>query len=409
MSKTLTLSHGVRLILEPMSGVRSVSIGIWCNNGAMYEGPKDEGISHFIEHMLFKGSENRTAFEIVQTIDRIGGQMNAFTGKAETCYYVKCLDEHFRRSADVLTDMVEHPLFAEEEIEKEKKVVIEEIHMNQDDPTDVSMDELENAIGRGIGFGHPVLGSEETVSAFTREQICDYYFDHYTRDQIVVSVAGSFDEEEVADYFEHHFLELKPMSDILRPEEAPKAEPENITVTKDINQSNLAIGIPTVPAESELRYPLLVLSNILGGGMSSRLFQHVREQKGLAYSVYSMTSTYRSLGYFAVVAGVSMARTEEAMDAIREELERLKSGTIEAEELESAREQLKSSFMFGQESVQSRMLSNGRNMLTYGRTFTPDETLAKIETVTMEKLLEAAELLSDFSKYTIVNVTGMSE
>lgn len=394
-------------MLEPMDTVRSVSVGIWCGNGSVNESPGEEGISHFIEHMLFKGTENRSTFDIVNEIDSIGGQMNAFTGKEQTCFYVKSLDEHFRKSADVLTDMICHPLFDPEEMEKEKQVVIEEINMNLDDPDDVALDNLEDAVCRGTGMAHPVLGSKETVSSFTHEKVSEYYFSHYTRDEIFVSVAGSFDEDEVISYFDGCFGELRPHRESTFCCEAPDPDNrEKRTITKDIEQAHLALGISTFPGSDRRRFPLELLSSVLGGGMSSRLFQNVREKKGLAYSVYSMTGFYKSSGLFVISAGVAMDRTEEAVEAIGGELDKLREGGITKEEFMSSREQLKSSLIFSRESVQSRMIANGRSLHIYGRTFSQDEALDLIDGISMEDIEEVSEAVDHFDRYTLINVTG---
>ena len=209
MLEVITLDSGVRLILNSMDSVRSVSIGIWCNNGSVNENNDEQGISHFIEHMLFKGTKNRDHFQIVNEIDKLGGQMNAFTSKECTCFYVKCLDEHLRASAEVLTDMICNPTFPEDELEKEKGVVIEEINMNADDPDEVAFDILEDNVYKGMGMSHPVLGTKYTVSSFTHDKLDEYYFNHYTRDEIIVSIAGSFDRKDVIEYFEDKFYNLK--------------------------------------------------------------------------------------------------------------------------------------------------------------------------------------------------------
>ena len=378
MLEVITLDSGVRLILNSMDSVRSVSIGIWCNNGSVNENDDEQGISHFIEHMLFKGTKNRDHFQIVNEIDRLGGQMNAFTSKECTCFYVKCLDEHFRASAEVLTDMICNPTFPEDELEKEKGVVIEEINMNADDPDEVAFDILEDNVYKGMGMSHPVLGTKSTVSSFTHDKLDRYYFDHYTRDEIIVSIAGSFDRKDVIEYFEDKFYNLKERREFIR----------------------------LFPAKDPRRYPMMLLCNILGGGMSSRLMQNVRVKKGLAYSVYSMTGFYSHTGLFVICAGVAKDKVDEALEAIKEELDRLKDDDISIEEFQSSREQLKSSFIFGQESVQNLMIYNGRNLLTYGRSITPSEVLQMLDDITLEDITHVKKEICDYSRHTIINVTG---
>ena len=407
MLEVITLDSGVRLVLNSMDSVRSVSIGIWCNNGSVNEKAEEHGISHFIEHMLFKGTKNRDHFQIVNEIDKLGGQMNAFTSKECTCFYVKCLDEHFRATAEVLTDMISNPTFPAEELEKEKGVVIEEINMNADDPDDVAFDILEDNVYRGMGMSHPVLGTKDTVSSFTHDKLNEYYFDHYTRDEIIVSVAGSFNKDEVIDYFKDKFHNLKGSRSI----ETDKSVSElsdggYIEVNKDIEQAHIAMGIRLFPASDSRRYPMMLLCNLLGGGMSSRLMQNVRVKKGLAYSVYSMTGFYSYTGLFVISAGVSKDKVDEALEAIKDELDRLKGDDISIEEFQSSKEQLKSSFIFGQESVQNLMIYNGRNLLTYGRCITPSEVLQMLDDISLDDINEVKKEICDYDRFHIVNVTG---
>ena len=405
MIKTVALDSGIRLVMEHMDEVRSVSIGIWCDNGSSKESGKTFGISHYIEHMLFKGTKNRSAFQIVDEIDRIGGQMNAFTGKETTCFYIKSLDEHFDKSADVLTDMICDPLFDKDEMEKEKLVVIEEINMNMDDPDDVALDNLEEIVFKGTGMEHPVLGTKESVSGFTHESLCEYYYDHYTRDSLVISVAGSFDEQHVIEYFESKFNRLNKEQP-----EADKTVPGDVheerKITKDIEQAHLAMGLKTFSAADDRRYPLSMLNTIVGGGMSSRLFQNVREKKGLAYSVYSANGFYNDTGMFIISAGIAMDRIDEAFEAIEYELQRLGNEPVGEAEYMSAREQLKSSYIFGQESVQNRMISNGRNLLGLGRCPAQEDVLKDLDAVTLDDIENVKSLIADRNRYSVVYVTG---
>ena len=407
MLEVIALDSGVRLILNSMDSVRSVSIGIWCNNGSVNENDDEQGISHFIEHMLFKGTKTRDHFQIVNEIDKLGGQMNAFTSKECTCFYVKCLDEHFRATAEVLTDMICNPTFPADELEKEKGVIIEEINMNADDPDDVAFDILEDNVYCGMGMSHPVLGTKETVSSFTHDKLDKYYFDHYTRDEIIVSLAGSFDRNEVIEYFEDKFYNLKEHREFITDKNiSPASNGRYIEVTKDIEQAHIAMGIRLFPAEDPRRYPMMLLCNLLGGGMSSRLMQNVRVKKGLAYSVYSMTGFYSHTGLFVICAGVAKNKVDEALKAIKEELNRLKGDDISAEEFQSSKEQLKSSFIFGQESVQNLMIYNGRNLLTYGRCITPSEVLNMLDDITLEDINDVKKEICNYDEFNIINVTG---
>lgn len=404
MIKVIELESGVRLILERMDTVRSACVGIMCDNGSANERDGEYGVSHFIEHMLFKGTSNRTPFDIVNEIDRTGGEINAFTGKELTCFYVKCIDEHLMKSCEVLVDMIENPLFDEKELEREKLVILEEINMCADDPDDLSLDCLEEDLYAGSSLSHRILGTKESVSSFTAEDLRKYYDEHYTRDSIIVSVAGAFNEEEIIGYFNGCFARL---GESRRHDDFGSVHSNKglRTIEKDIEQAHIAMGIKTVPADDDRRYSLSLLNIILGGGMSSRLFQHIREEKGLAYAVGSTISYNSACGIFMIYAGVAKNRAAEALEAIKVELEKLRSGVTE-DEFNSAKEQVKAAFIFGQESVKTRMRTNGRNFLGLGRCMTQEEILEIVNAITIEQVNEAVELISAFEDYSIVNVTG---
>lgn len=405
MIKVISLKSGIKLILDKMDSVKSVSIGIWCNNGSCNENPEEQGISHFIEHLLFKGTESRSAFQIVQEMDSIGAEINAFTSKQRTCFYAKCIDKQLFRAADVLADMIEHPLFDKDEIEREKLVVIEEINMNADDPDDVALETFDGIVMEGSKLSHPVLGTKELVSGFTRDFIYDYYLNHYTKDKIAVSVAGAFDEDELVSFFENRFSNLRETARCDE-DSLPVGRIDNVEIVKDIEQAHLVLGLKTVGAADSRRYHLSLLSMIMGGGMSSRLFQNVREKKGLAYSVYSSNSFYGNTGEFGIVAGVAKDRVDEAIAAIKDEIDILDKNPISVEEYESAKCQLTSSYIFSLENTQSRMRSNGINYFALGKPVDLDEIVDRINSITLEDLEKSKKLISDFSKYTIVNVTG---
>ena len=405
MVKIINLDSGIKLLLDYMDGVKSTSIGIWCKTGSGNERPEEYGISHFIEHMLFKGTPSRNAFQIVNEMESIGADINAFTSKERTCFYAKCIDEDLFTAADVLTDMIEHPLFDQEELEREKLVIIEEINMNADDPDDVAMEEFDRIVLDGSGLAHPVLGYKETVSSFNHDTLAKYYREHYTRDSLAVSIAGSFDEESVIKYFSEHFKELEANQ---RKDECGElsGKVDNSLIVKDIEQAHIIMGLTHIPADDYRRYHMSILSTILGGGMSSRLFQNVREKKGLAYSVYSSNSFYNITGEFGIVAGIAKDRVDEAMDAIKEEIDKMAQNQIDVEEFERAKQQLKASYIYSQESTQSRMRTNGINYFSLGCCPDQNEALNKIDKVTLEDIEDSKKLISDFSKYTVVNVTG---
>lgn len=405
MIKVIELQSGVKLIIDKIDAVRSVSLGIWCGSGSKNELKEEEGISHLIEHMLFKGTPSRNAFQIVQEMESIGAEINAFTSKQRTCFYAKCVDENIYKAAEVLTDMVEHPLFDDKELEREKLVVIEEINMNADDPDDVAMDKFDEVVLDGCKLSHPVLGSKETVSSFNHDSLNKYYTEHYTRDNIIVSVAGNFDEDRIIKFFENRFMNLEAHCRVDDIGEV-SGRVDNVTIVKDIEQAHIVLGVTTVPTTDERRYQLSVLSMIMGGGMSSRLFQNVREKKGLAYSVYSSNSFYEKTGEFGIVAGIAKNRFDEAIDAIKEEIDRLNNEPIDSSEFETAKAQLKSSYIFSLENTQSRMRNNGMNYFNYGYCPEQSDILGIIDSITIEQLENTKKLISDWNKYSIINVTG---
>ena len=405
MINIVELDSGIKLIMDRMDSVKSVSLGIWCNTGSVNERAKEYGISHFIEHMMFKGTPTRDAYQIVQEMDSIGADINAFTSKERTCYYAKCIEEHLFTAAEVLTDMVEHPLFDQDELEREKKVIIEEINMNADDPDDVAIEEFDKIVMDGSGLAHPVLGYKETVESFDHNSLAKYYSEHYTRDSIAVSVAGSFDEDAVIEFFKNRFTNLGDKQRYDDPGFV-SGKIDDVKIIKDIEQAHIVMGVTHVPANDPRRYQMSVLSTIMGGGMSSRLFQNVREKKGLAYSVYSSNSFYQTSGEFGIVAGIAKDRVPEALEAIKEELDKLDREPITEEEFLRAKQQLKASYIYSLESTQSRMRTNGMNYFALGRCPNQEDALDTIDKITLEDIESSKKLISDYNKYTIVNVTG---
>lgn len=405
MIKILELNSGVKLILDNIDSVKSVSIGIFCRTGSVNEKQDEYGISHFIEHMLFKGTKNRSPYQIVQEMDSIGAEINAFTSREKTCFYAKVIDENLFQAADVLVDMIENPLFDRDEMEKEKLVVIEEINMNADDPDDVAMDEFDKIVLNESKLAHPVLGYKDNIISFNHDFLCKYYYEHYTKDNLIVSVSGSFDEKQVIEYFENKFLNLNDKCRCDEPGETKNVAKE-ITITKDIEQAHIVMGLTTVPVNSKYRYMLSVLSIILGGGMSSRLFQTIREEKGLAYSIYSSNSFYKSTGEFGIVAGVAKDRVDEFLDAIKIELDKLDNEKITQEEFDRGIMQLKTSYIFSLESTLTRMRTNGTNYLNYGRCYNQDEQIKLLDSITLKDVEESKKIISDYSKYSVVVVTG---
>ena len=405
MVKKIKLENNIELIMDKFDSVSSVSIGIWSKTGAVYEKQGINGISHYIEHMLFKGTKNRSAVEIVSDVDKLGGQMNAFTSKEGTCYYIKCLRDHLFQCADVLVDMIENPLFDENEMEREKKVVCEEIKMNFDDPTDLILDVTDDMVFGNSILGNNVLGTMDTVNSFTKEMVEDYYYNQYTKDSVFISIAGNFNEDEVVRYFSSKFDKLENEKEL--PEYVPyEYTPKKEYLNKDIMQAHICLAKRGLSAVDFDHYALAIFNNLFGGSMSSRLFQNIREKRGLAYSVYSMSSYFKNDGYFKIYAGVNKDKIDETIEGIREELNRLNSEPISNEEIDSSREQLKSSYIFSLETVQGRMISNGRNNVQLGNILNQDEVLNRLDKITYEDVNRVSKLFNNLDDYSLAVVKG---
>lgn len=406
MIKIKKLSQGVNLILDYVNSVGSVSVGIWCKTGSMNEfNEKLFGLSHFIEHMLFKGTETLSAYEISAKIDSIGGQINAFTGKEYTCFYVKSLKEHFIECADILTDMIENPAFEEDEIKREKGVVIEEINMNQDDPDDVAIENLLMNLFKDSKLEHPILGSLTSVSSFNRKNIKDYYYDRYSKENIIVSVAGNFDEEQIISYFEKHFSHLNDKSkkqEII----VPIHNPIKKTIKKDIEQSHIAIGMRIDDLTIKEKLALQIANTILGTGMSSRLFQNIREKRGLAYSIYSSIGYYNNSSILGIMGGISKNKEKLAIEEIFKEVENLKQKPITDYEFNSAKEQIKSGFIFSQESIDGRMVKNGKNLIKIGKCMEADDYINIINDISLKDVNKEINKIANTEKYSMINVTS---
>ncbi|WP_130863630.1 M16 family metallopeptidase [Bacilliculturomica massiliensis] len=392
------LNCGIRMVMEEIPYVQSAAVGVWVRAGSVDETERISGISHFIEHMLFKGTDLRSARQIAEDVDKIGGNINAFTGKEATCYYIKTLGSNLEKACDILADMFLNSRFDPEEMQKEKSVILEEMKMIEDTPDEFAQDLLSENVYRGTPLERPIIGTRESLLGISRSDILDYRNREYTRDNIVVSLAGSFDPERMCEYFEGKLAGLAPDKEEKQETEHSFA-PSRLVRIKDVEQAHICLGVRGVPMDHELYYALALLNNIMGGSMSSRLFQNIREQKGLAYSVYSSSSSYVKHGMYSIYAGVASNKTEDAVRGIAEELRRLAADGVTDEELDMAKEQIKSNYIFGQENVNSRMFSNGKNILLLGRVKPPEEVIANVDRVTMDEIGRAAELITDITKY----------
>lgn len=384
MIKRYTYQNGVRIVLENIPTVRSVAIGVWIGTGSRNETEQNNGISHFLEHMFFKGTKTRTAREIAESFDSIGGQVNAFTSKEYTCYYAKVLDTHAEFALEVLADMFFNSTFVEEELDKEKKVVLEEIKMYEDTPDDIVHDLLSKAIYKDHSLGFPILGTEETLITFTGDSLRTYMSDFYTPENVVISVAGNIGEDfigKVEKYFGQFDGKQKETSS-----QKPVFHANRIAKKKDTEQAHLCLGYQGLPVGHEDIYSLIVMNNILGGSMSSRLFQEVREQRGLAYSIFSYHSAFKDSGIITIYGGTGADQLELLLETIHETLEKLQQDGITEKELNNSKEQLKGSLMLSLESTNSRMSRNGKNELLLKKHRSLDEIISEIDKVTKDSV-----------------------
>lgn len=398
MITTRSLSNGIRIIIETMPQVQSMAIGIMVRAGAVDEQAKHSGISHFVEHMMFKGTSNRNARQIAGDIDKIGGQINAFTGKEMTCYYVKSIAKNYKKAAEVLVDMLENSIFEKTELDRERKVICEEIKMTKDAPDDLAHDTFVSNMFKGSNLGHSILGTPSSLSRITHNVMKEYVEKQYTRDSIVVSVSGNFDCDDVCDYFENNFQKLKAKKEALKWKNY-KYSPFTKSQVKDIQQAHICLGTKGPTLQDEKFYDFQVLNNILGGSMSSRLFQNIREQKGLAYSVYSSSGNFSKDGYFEIYAGVNQDKIGSAIEGIEEELETLSKEPVSLEELNSSKEQLKASYVFSQENTSARMMVNGKNFILLNKVFHPEEVISGYDGVTVRSIDDIKDKICDFRNY----------
>ncbi len=381
MYKKHILDNGLRIVTEHIPYVKSISIGVWIETGSKMESSEENGISHFIEHMLFKGTKTRSAKDIAETIDAVGGQINAFTGKECTCYYVKVLDSHYDLALDVLSDMVFNSNFDPNEIDKERSVILEEISMYEDSPEDLAHDLFSQTLFKDSTLGYPILGTKESLANLNQEKMLAYLSKHYRPENAVISVAGNFDELQLMKEIEKRFENWQKLEGKATTNMDLSYHYEVLHKAKDIEQTHLCLGFKGIEMGNKEVYPLMVVNNILGGSMSSRLFQSIREERGLVYSVYSYPTTYKDGGIFAIYAGMNPQQLEEVCQLIKVELNTLKDTGLTAEELHKAKEQLKGNYILGLESTSSRMTSIGKSELLQQRILSPKEILQLIDDI----------------------------
>ncbi|QDH17565.1 M16 family metallopeptidase [Swingsia samuiensis] len=403
MSDTIqvtTLDNGLTIITERMERVETVSFGAYVSIGTRDENVENNGVSHFLEHMAFKGTERRSAARIAEEIENVGGFINAYTARETTAYYVKLLKEDLALGVDIIGDILTHSTFLDAEIERERGVILQEIGQANDTPDDIIFDHFQESAFPDQPMGRPILGTSELVSNMTRETLMNYMKEHYTTHNITIAAAGNLHHDDVIELVKKHFKDL-PTHQVERSHQAHYTGGD-LRTSRELDQAHLLLGFPSVSYRHPDYYNVMILSTLLGGGMSSRLFQEIRERRGLVYSVYSFASSFNDSGLFGIYAGTGEEETAELVPVVIDELKRLQNG-ISAEELSRARAQLKSALLMSLESTGSRCEQLARQMQVHGRPIPIEETVAKIDNVTETDILRvAAELFSGTPTFTAI-------
>lgn len=385
-----TLDNGLTIVTERVESVKSVSVGIWAKTGSRNETDGQAGVTHFLEHMLFKGTEKRSSYDIALSMEAVGGYLNAFTSSEYTCYYSRCLHTQLGKALDVLSDMVLHPSFPDEEIEKEKNVVIEEMKMYRDSPSDYLFENFSGQVFDGHPLGRPVIGYEETVSGFTRQDLYDYMDDRYQPGNLLVAVAGNMEHARVVDMVQDYFAEARAGAGADHDPPLTDYEPQSQQLTKAIEQTHLILGRRGLNYDHDDKYKLLLTNAVLGGGMSSRLHQNVREKYGYCYTISSFNQSYRDSGLYGVYVGTDRDYVEHVEELILNELHQLRENPIPEKELEEAKAQLKGKLLLSVESMSNRMRRLAKSEIYFNRFITLDELESNIDAVQAEEVREFA-------------------
>ncbi len=401
MHKVFSLSNGIRVVTETTDYVKSVSAGVWIGAGSSCENLENNGVSHFIEHMLFKGTATRSAKEIAEYMDAVGGQLNAMTAREYTCYYAKTLSENMDMAFEILSDMLINSTFSEENIATERKVILEEIYMGEDNPEDFIHDIFYENMWKDEPLGFPIAGTADTLSNIGREDILRYFSDMYTAENIVISVVGNFDEQQALEILEEKFGKIKVSSFVREPQKHISVNKGIKVVKRDIEQCQVCMGFEGFSRECARNYDLAVVNALFGGNMSSRLFQKVREEAGLAYSIYSYTSSYRNNGAMTVYAGLNTEELPRAMEIINQEIKLLKRDKLMRQEVEMAKNQLKASVVMGSEGCSARMSSYGKFLLFENKVRTLDDLIELIDQVDCDRVAEVIDEVFDRERMTI--------
>ena len=406
--ETTTLANGIRVITEVMSHVRSISVGFWIGTGSRRESPEENGISHFIEHMLFKGTATRSAEDIARSVDSIGGNLDAFTSKELVCYNTKVLDEHLPRAFAVLADIILRPAFRDGDLAKEKGVILEELKMDSDNPDYLVNELFSSNFWKDNTLGRPILGTKETVTNFTSEMLRTYYKKVYAPENLTITAAGNLKHDQLVRLVREEFDSLGATEPVPVPPKPNTHARLTLRNKKELEQVHLIMGVPAYPVNHEQRFTAYVLNTLLGGGMSSRLFQNIRERQGLAYSVYSDLGSYSDTGCLSIYAGTSLEATRNVVESVLKEFRSLKNDLVPDEELRRAKDHLKGSLMLSLKSTSSRMSNLARQEMYFHRFFTMDELVDRVEAVTAEEVRGVAQNLFD-AKQIALTVLGNLE
>ena len=402
------LSNGIKVITEEIRHVRSASIGAWVRCGSRHEDERINGTAHFIEHMLFKGTDRRSAFDIASDIDSVGGVMNAFTGKELTAFYVKVPDYHVNLAIDLLADIFTHSRFDLDDIEKEKAVVLQEISMVEDTPDEYIHDIFEKHFWEGHALAMPVLGTRDSVDAFDRGQVMRFFEDRYRGENLVIAAVGNLEHDALVDCVAKLFGSL-PALRLQSGESRPGTTARRCCIEKDLEQLHLVVGTPAPATLDNDRFAGILMNSVFGGSMSSRLFQEIREKRGLAYAVRSYIVSYRDTGMLNVYVGTSKDKTREVIDIILAEMRRMKTERLTDKELQSAKELIKGNLLLSMESTDNRMQKLATNEIYFGRNVPPEEIVGRIEAVTAEDILSLAGRLFTRPNLSMVFLGEMTE
>ena len=389
------LDNGLTILTEQMPHVRSISMGVWLKIGSRSETPEINGVAHFIEHLLFKGTSNRTAEQIARQVDSIGGHLDAFTAKETICYSTKVLDEHLPIAFDILSDLLLNPKFDPNEMEKERSVILEEIKMVEDTPDDLVHEIFMQNFWKDQPLGRPILGTKQTVGKLDRERVVDFFQQFYTPDDIIISAAGNLNHIQVADLISDKFHQIKTHRNGHVDAPAHTHSRVSLRSKKELEQVHICLGVPSHCLSHDDRYACYILNTILGGGMSSRLFQNIREKQGLAYAIFSGLNSYRDTGCLSVYAGTSLETVERVVDLVIQEFRDLKRNPVDFDELRRAKDHLKGSLMLGLESTSSRMSNLARQEMYFGTYFSLDEMISRVEEVTVDQVQALASAFFD--------------